>query len=358
MPLAVEHLEDIARAKDSERRRELLVSISDLFLAGDSGKSERERALYTDIFLRTVDELDTDGRREVAEQLADSAETPRSVAKRLACDDLTVADPILRLSPVLLDDDLVEIAQSMPNGHLVSISQRQALSETVTDVLIDRGDANVMRSVAANDGARISANGFHTLAAKAGEDEVLQQNLSGRLDVPEEVMRRVLPRVSGDVAQRVRQAFAKAVDKSAMGKAMVEAEKAFAGAKLDASRARVAALVTAKEVAEGKRELADVVRSLAAEEKFIELVTVLGRLVDLPEGMVGNMMYKTENAPSVIICRSAGLDRSSFTMFSELRCRRLKLPSSHGNHAVAEFDAISPELAKRFLRFVNLRMSI
>jgi hypothetical protein len=358
MSLDVAKLEDVARVRDSERRRELLGTIAELFLAGNAEKTNRERALFSDIFLRTIDELDAGGRRDMSEKLAASTETPRDVAMRLAQDEAGVADPVLRLSPVLEDDDLVEIARSLSNDHLISISRRDRLSENVTDVLIDRGDTAVMRNVAANDGARLSENGVRTLADRAGGDAIVRQNLAGRMDLPEAMLKRFLPKVSGEVAFRLRQAFSKSLDKAAMGEAMARAEKAFAGARLESSRGRVEALVAAKEIAAGKRDAADVFVGFAAGDRFIELVTILAKLVDLPEAMVTNLMYMTENAPFVIMCRSIGLARDGFVPLSELRCRRLKLPSSHGNHAIAEFDAIPADLAKRFVRFVNLRMAI
>ncbi|VAW10002.1 hypothetical protein MNBD_ALPHA09-1638 [hydrothermal vent metagenome] len=359
MSISVEQMQDIARIRDSKGRRELLGAVADLFLAGETVKSTRESALFSDIFLKTIEDLDADGQVEVSNQLAGSVATPKDVAVHLArVEDVSVADPILRLSPVLDETDLIEIASEMSNDHLVSISQRKRLSETVTDVLIDRGDNAVKRHVSANDGAQISRGGFETLAHSARNDDVLGGNLAERLDVPEEILARVLPKLSGDVAQRVKRAFASAVDKQAVGNAVAQAEKVFAGAKLESSRARVASLVFAKDVTEGKRNIDDVVRDFTAEDKFLELVTILARLVDLPDTLVGDLMFKAENAPFIIMCRSIGMSRAAFADFSDLRCRRLKLPSSHGAHAMSEFDVITEDMANRFVRFVNLRMTL
>lgn len=358
MNLTVQELQEVARSRDSERRREMLGAVAELFLAGDSQKSNRESTLFSDIFLRTIDDLDKDGQIAISEQLAASAGTPKVVGLHLACSEAEVADPMLRLSPVLDEGDLVRIASEMSNDHLVSISQRAELSENVTDVLIDRGDGQVRRNVTANDGARISHAGFEALAGHAHDDSELQSSLAGRLDTPEEIINRILPKVSGDVAQRVRSAFASSIDKQAMGKAFASAEAAFAGAKLESSRARVEALVHAKQIERGKADIDSVVAEMAGEEKFLELVTVMGRLVDLPEHLVTELMFMAENAPFIIMCRSIGMSRDAFVAFSGLRCRRLKLPSSHADHAVAEFDAISHGLARRFVRFVNLRRTL
>jgi len=359
MSISAEHLQDIARIRDSKGRRELLGAVADMFLAGEASKSSRETALFSDIFLKTIEELDPQGQAEVSNQLAASASTPKDVAIHLArADDVSVADPVLRLSPVLEDADLIEIANEMSNAHLVSISQRQTLSTSVTDVLIDRGDNDVKRHVSANDGAQISRNGFKTLANNAKTDETLQTNLVGRMDMPEDILARVLPKLSNDVAKRVKSAFSAAVDSKAVVEAVALAEKAFAGAKLESSRSRVASLVFAKDITEGKCDVNEVVSNFAAEDKFLELVTILSRLADLPDAMVSELMFKTENAPFIIVCRSIGISREAFSDLSNLRCSRLKLPESHGRHAMSEFDEISEEMSNRFIRFVNLRRAV
>lgn len=358
MALSVEQLQEVARARDSGRRRELLGAIAEMFLAGDAKKSNRESTLFSDIFLKTIHDLDVDGRSEVSNQLAGSAQTPKDIAVHLAKDeDWSIADPILRLSPVLDDEDLILIAKEMTNERLVSISQRQTLSENVTDALIDNGDEIVMRCVSANDGAQISRDGFSTLVKRAGDDKEVQHNLAGRLDMPDDLVRRVLPKLTDDVAQRIKHAFNSATDKNTIENAISRATVAFAGARLKSSKARVQALVFATDVKAGKRNIDDVVKMLAGEDKFLEMVTILARLADLPDDMAGDLMFKTESAPFLIMCRSVGMSRDAFGILSGLRCKRLKLPSSHSSHAITEFDAITEHMANRFIRFVNLRMT-
>lgn len=68
-----------------------------------------------------------------------------------------MAGPILRQSEQLGGQDLVENAKSKSHGHLLAISERKALHEDVTEVLVLRGDREVVRSLrSACHGAHIS----------------------------------------------------------------------------------------------------------------------------------------------------------------------------------------------------------
>ena len=66
------------------------------------------------------------------------------------------------------------IARARGQDHLLAISKRDTLSERVTDVLVNRGDQVVVRSVAGNDGARFSEGGLTRLLDKARGDAILR----------------------------------------------------------------------------------------------------------------------------------------------------------------------------------------
>ena len=53
------------------------------------------------------------------------------------------------------------------------MSKRASLPETVTDVLVERGDKRVFSALAKNAKARFSQSGFATLVKKSENDETL-----------------------------------------------------------------------------------------------------------------------------------------------------------------------------------------
>src|ERR1700730_13561479 len=83
---------------------------------------------------------------EVSAQLAPVAQAPRNVIRRLATnDEISVAAPVLAESARLSDEDLVEIAGTKSEAHLLAISSRWWLKEIVTDALLARRYPSVRR---------------------------------------------------------------------------------------------------------------------------------------------------------------------------------------------------------------------
>lgn len=76
-------------------------------------------------------------RRIVSETLKDVANAPADVIRRLAADvELVVAEPVLRWSPVLTDDDLIEIITGDPiPGAVTAIAQRAGVASKVADAI-------------------------------------------------------------------------------------------------------------------------------------------------------------------------------------------------------------------------------
>jgi len=64
-----------------------------------------------------------------------------------------IAGPLLRRSPVIDEGALIDIARIKGQGHLLAMSERPALSPGVTDVIVRRGDRDVVRRAAGNAGA-------------------------------------------------------------------------------------------------------------------------------------------------------------------------------------------------------------
>jgi uncharacterized protein (DUF2336 family) len=98
--------------------------------------------------------------------------------------DIEVARPILRQSERLEDASLLAKANTMSQPHLLAISQRKSVSEAVTDMLVERGDREVVHSVVKNVGAHFSDAGFRILVERSAGDDDLATEGGMRSDVP------------------------------------------------------------------------------------------------------------------------------------------------------------------------------
>ena len=137
------NITDLAREKSSDKRRELLGRVADLFFDGAENHTEQGTLIFRDIVLKMLNDVNLAGRAEFAERIAFEERLPNEIALEMARDDVSVAGPMLQHSPVLTDEDFVQLSQTLPETHLESIAQREYLSGTVTDALIENGSRAV-----------------------------------------------------------------------------------------------------------------------------------------------------------------------------------------------------------------------
>ena len=145
---------------------------------------------------------------------------PPITIQALANDAIDVAGPVLGQSERLDEPALVENASTKGQEHLLAISRRRTLSEAVTDVLLVRGDRQVVLSTAENPGARFSENGFVKLVERAEGDDRLAECVGSRAEIPLHLFIELLNKAStlyaselASVAKReVQQAVTEATD--------------------------------------------------------------------------------------------------------------------------------------------------
>ena len=114
-----------------------------------------------------------------------------------------MAEPVLKDSERLNESDLVTNASSKSQQHLAAISERKSLSEAVTDVLVTRGDRDVVQSVVRNNGARFSDAGFRMLVKRSSGDDALAMHVGARSDLPRQHFLRLLEQASATVRSRL-----------------------------------------------------------------------------------------------------------------------------------------------------------
>ncbi len=146
--------EAISRGTPESRARALWHA-TDLLIAGRY--SEDEIWTFGEVIGRLADEIEVAARAQLARRLARTDNAPHHIINKLAFDDsIEVAGPVLRESGRLDAKTLVANARTKSQPHLLAISKRKSLEDAVTDVLVTRGNREVVNSVANNNGARFS----------------------------------------------------------------------------------------------------------------------------------------------------------------------------------------------------------
>src|SRR6516165_11139338 len=144
----VEEFEAALTSGSVARRIDILARITDLFTSGVERYSKDQIDLFDDVMMRLVRTVVAKTRAEVAERLTPIAKAPSHLMRLFALDDnIAVAGPVLARSACLAERDLLEAARTKSQRHLLAIAQRSLLSEALTDILIERGDRDVVRSL-------------------------------------------------------------------------------------------------------------------------------------------------------------------------------------------------------------------
>lgn len=186
-------LDDIVKRGDPRRRGEIAHAISQLFFQDAENLRPDVIDLFDNLLIDLVPHAELASRVDLAERFSRLNNAPRRLVSELAREnEIAVAGPVLRHSPVLDDAALVEIARLKGQGHLLAISERPTLSAVITDVLVERGDRDVVRRAAGNAGAVFSLGSYSELIKRAAQDGVLTLRIGQRSDLSGENLKQLL----------------------------------------------------------------------------------------------------------------------------------------------------------------------
>lgn len=160
----IPELEQVIAYGSREKCAGILQRITTLFLLRADTYNDLQVDLFDDMFGLLVENTETRARAELSVRLAPVTNAPVKVLRRLAHDDeIAVAGPVLRLSQRLPEADLVDVANTKSRDHLLAVAARPVLSEAVANVLVRRGDAEVLQRMA--DNRRLDSRGSGQVGA-------------------------------------------------------------------------------------------------------------------------------------------------------------------------------------------------
>jgi len=143
----------------------------------------------------------------IAESIKDMDDVPHDLVRQLAHDvELVVAAPILEYSPLLTDDDLLEIINSDPvRGGLSAISRRANLPGTVSDAVAATDDEDAITHLLANESAQIREETLDALVEQAQGHEPWHRPLAGRPNLSAKAAGNIARLVSAAVLREMEQ---------------------------------------------------------------------------------------------------------------------------------------------------------
>src|SRR3954451_4570837 len=300
------------------RRVETLRRVTDLFLSGVVDYSDEQIGLFDDVFQCLMLHIETSARQLLSNRLAPVDTAPPLTIRTLAFDDaIEVAGPVLSQSNRLDDEALIETARNKSQAHLMAISTRKTLSGAVTDVLILRGDDDVVQNTVNNPGAQFTERGYGRLVARAEGDDNLATCIGLRPSIPRHHYLKLLAKASDTVRARLEAANPPLVgDVTA---AVREATRRARSAPSAITQETIIAHALVKSLYEDGRLDEHQVAAFAEAGKFDETNAAIAALANVPIAVAETMMVESRAEGVLILAKVSGMAWSTVKAIINMR---------------------------------------
>jgi uncharacterized protein (DUF2336 family) len=338
------------------RRVETLRRVTDLFINGAVDFSDQQVDLFDDVFQCLIQHIETSAKALLSKRLAPIDSAPLQTIRALAFDDLIeVAAPVLSLSERLDDEALIETARTKSQAHLMAISTRRVLSGAVTDVLVMRGDDDVVQSTVNNPGAEFSERGFTRLVNRAEGDEDLATCVGLRPNIPRHLYLKLLAKAS--VTVRARLEAANPQQAKEVPTAVREATRRARSAPSAVTRETAIAHALVKSLYEDGRLDEHQVEAFAEAGKFDEANAAIAALANVSVSIAENMMIETRSEGVMILAKVAGMSWSVVKSIINMRDDLSGGEPTDLGACKDTYERLRPSTAQQVLRFHRMQQT-
>jgi uncharacterized protein (DUF2336 family) len=345
-------LDDAILRGTSESRMRALWHTTDLLIAG--GYSDDEIWTFGEVIGRLADEIEVAARAQLARRLARFDKAPVNIIHKLAFDDsIDVAGPVLRESERLEAYALVANACTKGQSHMLAISERKTIEEAVTDVLVTRGNWDVVNSVANNNGARLSDFGFLHMIQRAEGDSILAEQLGLRKDIPRQLFQQLISKASDDVRKRLELERPNMVDqiKTSVTEVTGELQSKFG----PVSRSYfVAKRVVATQHRQGNLN-ENSISGYARSHKFEEVTIGLALLCSLPGDVIERALVDRNREMLLVLAKALDFSWATTMSLLFLGARDHRITAQDLNDLEAEYGRLNVKTSRSVLEFYQSR---
>ncbi len=345
-------LDDAVSRGTSDSCVRALWHATDLLIAGRY--SDDEIWTFGEVIGRLADEIEVAARAQLAERLARNDVAPVNIIQKLAFDDsIDVAGPVLRESTRLDDNALVANAQTKSQPHLLAISQRTSLDDTVTDVLVTRGNQEVVNSVARNGGARFSGFGFLHMIKRAEGDSILAEQLGLRNDIPRHLFQQLISKASADVKKRLEHERPEMIDQ--LQATVTDVTGALQSKLGPVSRSYyVAKRVVSTQHQHGNLNESSIY-DYARSHKIDEVTIGLSLLCSLPGDVIERALMDKNREMVLVLTKALGFSWPTTMALLFLGAKDHRITAQDLNDMEREFSRLNLETSRSVLKFYQTR---
>ena len=188
----------LTKDEDKAVREKLASRIGELTPALDEDATSKASQMVIEVMEGLANDQIADIRAILSEEIKQMDNIPHHTASKLARDmDVTVASPMLEFSPMLEDDELIEIiSESLQDEAITAIAKRQGLGETVANAVAETENDQAVQALLENQTANIADNTLTFISEKAKDHENWHGALVNRESLPDQAVQNVAQYVS------------------------------------------------------------------------------------------------------------------------------------------------------------------
>ena len=350
-------LVDLAKETSSDKRRELLREVTDVFLDNAHDCSDAEKSYFGEIINKVATGMDAAVRKHLAARLSSNPNAPHALIRGFAMDEAEIAREVLSKSPVLQDEDLISIAETGNQEKIGALAQRPAIPEIVSEAIVQHGDDAAVSQLVANSGAKVSRGTFRKVMERAETSAILQAPLVNRQDLPADMVNELFTFVKAELREQVQKRM-EAIPLEELERALQEAEREVASELRQLRAADRKATVYVGEMFQQRKLNEGLLIQLVKSGKTAELIHAFARLAEVDVRTIKRLFNARNIEGIAMICRSLRFERGTFSTIAVS-----VLPNSGDTnrniHEVLDlYDQVSSETAQRVMRFWRVRREV
>lgn len=345
---------DLAKEPSSEKRRLLLREVTNIFMTHPEDIGDAEMALYDEVMSQLSDDMEIMVRAEIANTISDAKAAPLGLLRRLASDDIEVAEPILTRSKALSESDLLHVVQTKGQDHLRAVSKREEVPESVSGVIVKRGDDTTLKTLLTNDGARLSRASNEEVVQRAQSNPALHEAVVGRKDLPADLMNDMYFVVEARLRERIIAENAKldpAVIEHAIHKGRDKVAVAYGSFPADYEQiTRDVSTLRANE-----KLTPQLLAKYMRDPNPTYFLVALSQMADIDFLTARHLVEKKEIDALAIACKAAKLDKALFLTYAMIMLSDQENAIGRAAEYGKLYTDLPEETALRTIRFWRLR---
>jgi uncharacterized protein (DUF2336 family) len=310
--MIVRHFLQWVRTAPAGERAEATAALARAYLYSDLSPDDLGAA--EGAMLMQLDDPSPLVRRSLADVLAASPDAPPAIVFALAGDQPSIAAPVLALSPLFLDADLVDAVATGGPAVQAAIASRAALPCSVAAAIAEVGTAESCLVLVENGSADLALLSTDRIVERFGHLAAIREPLLARDDLPVATRQTLVAKLSETLAGFV------------AGRAWLEAdhahriareacEKATVAIAADSSTAEVRPLIRHLRMT-GQLTAGLILRALLSGNVVL-FEEAMAELADMPVARVSGLVHDRGSAGLRALFDRAGLPVSTYPAFKE-----------------------------------------